>query len=332
MGLPAAKTQAKQNLIIYSKHNMKQKSRGFFLRGGGLAGLIFICLSSAACAGFGPLKNPPPSEEKPPSDRQEPREPQGNRPAAGCPKIRSKHWHGAAPCLKAGSPPLLLIHDIFAIAFDQRTRFPKWTAYHLDPPLVWGKLKERRDYTRDPLLPPGAGLSRQDYKGASRFLYDRGHFAPAGSFKGSRFAYQAQYLSNIVPQKRNLNQGPWRLLEESIRAFANQGHELKILAGPLYGSPSPGGGAGFGKSLAPWPELQGKTEQLPSGFWKMAAFKKKGRIRVCSFIMPQEVKSRSDRPKNHIVPRSKITKHTGLAFFEGAGAPIRDDCGFLPLK
>ena len=252
----------------------------------------------------------------------------GQNPGHGAP-VYSKHWYGAAPVRK-GQKSLLLIHDIFAISFDLRTRFPQWTAYHLDPSLTWGGLKERRDYKLDPYLPPGAGLERKDYKGISQFSYDRGHFAPLGSFKGSRFAYQAQYLSNIVPQKRNLNQGPWRILEESIRAFVNNGRELKVLTGPLYGN-SPYG-ANYGKTLAPWPALQGKAEQLPSGFWKMAAFRDRNRIKLCSFIMPQDVRSRKTPPKKYIVPRSQVEKHTGLVFFEGAGAAVRDDCGFLPLN
>lgn len=253
-----------------------------------------------------------------------------------CAAAHSKHWIGRAPCRKGGAGkikgrPPLIIYDIFAISFDLRTKFPEWAAYHLDPSLTWGGLKEKREYKAGPYLPPAGSLSRKDYRGAAQFGYDRGHFAPAGSFKGSRFAYQAQYLSNIVPQKRDLNQGPWRMLEESIRAFANNGHEVKVLTGPLYGSP-PAAGKSFGKKMPPWPELQGKAEQLPSGFWKMAAFQKGRRISVCSFVMPQEVKSRRSRPAKYTASLARVEKLSGLVFFEGARAAVRDDCSFLPLK
>ncbi len=285
----------------------------------------FLCLTAGGCAAL-PRPAPAPLKAK---EARHPAE------SGSCAAVYSKHWIGRAPCRKGearktrGSHPLI-IYDIFAMSFDLRTKFPEWAAYHLDPSLTWGGLKEKREYKAGPYLPPAGGLSRKDYQGAGRFGYDRGHFAPVGSFKGSRFAYQAQYLSNIVPQKRDLNQGPWRMLEESIRAFANNGNEVKVLTGPLYGSPP--AGKSFGKKMPPWPELQGKAEQLPSGFWKMAAFRKGGRISVCSFIMPQEVKSRRSRPKKYIASMASAQRLSGLVFFEGARAAVRDDCSFLPLK
>ena len=237
------------------------------------------------------------------------------------PHIYSHHWWGALPHSEN-----LLVHDIFIISFDSEKNFPDWVAYHLSPALVWGQLKAERKYKKDPLL--SSPLTYKDYAGASNCDgklkgrgYHKGHLAPLGSFKGSAFSYQAQYLSNIVPQKRNLNQGPWRILEEKIRAFVKKGKEVKILTGPLYET-----------SLAPcWKAAQGKITQIPSSFWKLITFKDKSRIKICGFVMPQEVSIRS-KPKKYIQSLSDISSQTGLSFFQNHKAEkIKESCSFLSL-
>ena len=241
--------------------------------------------------------------------------------------LYSKHWYGKQPFRETKKKNPLLIYDLFIISFDLETRFPDWVAYNLSPSILWGGLREKRDYKKDPYLSFKEGLRKEDYKGISSFAYDRGHFAPLGSFKGSVFAYQAQYLSNIVPQKRDLNQGPWRLLEEAVRRFSLKGHEVRVLTGPLYGNPSKG--KSYGKPVPPWPKLVGKISQLPSGFWKMLAFKEKSKIQVCSFVMPQKVRSRKTSPKKYISSLKDLKKYTGLIFFRGLKSSIKEDCGFL---
>ncbi|MDE0092857.1 MAG: DNA/RNA non-specific endonuclease [Oligoflexia bacterium] len=146
--------------------------------------------------------------------------------------LYSDHWWDSLPF--SGKKEALLIHDIFIVSFDLDKKFPAWIAYKLSPALVWGKLKAERKYVKDPLLSSGSSLVYKDWAGASncdgtvKQGYDKAHLAPLGSFKFSPFSYQAQYLTNIVPQRRNFNQGPWRYLEERVRAFVKKGNEVKI--------------------------------------------------------------------------------------------------------
>ena len=240
--------------------------------------------------------------------------------------IRSKHWFGSLPLPKDNKNPLL-IHDIFIISFDLEKKFPLWIAYHLSPALVWGNLKEERKYVLDPLLSPAQSLRFKDYKGASncdgkKLGYDKGHLAPLGSFKASPFAYQAQYLSNIVPQTRALNQGPWRKLEEQVRSFVKKGNEARILTGPLYGKK--------GKNKLPpcWKAAQGQLQELPHSYWKIIASRHKSRIKICSFLMPQNLKSLKIHPKKYIVPLEKIEQKMGLDLLH-TKKPILPDCQFL---
>ena len=236
------------------------------------------------------------------------------------PEIYSRHWVDL-PVYKAGQAAknILLIHDLFVLSFNPDKRLPDWMAYELSPPVVWGFLQEDRKWKSDPLLPAVLSLSARDYKGASKWGYDRGHLAPKGSFKGSVFAYQAQYVTNLVPQKRNLNQGPWRILEETVRRFVLNGHSVKILTGPLYGD----------KTLPVWPSAQGRLRQIPSGYWKIISLKEKGVLNICSFIMPQEISSRKTALKKYKVKEAEIEKHSQLLLFENYKGRIKESCKFL---
>ena len=235
-------------------------------------------------------------------------------------QIYSRHWEDL-PVYKTRpeTKNILLIHDLFVLSFNPDRRLPDWMAYELSPSVVWGALQEDRKWKPDPLLPSFLSLTAQNYKGASGWGYDRGHLAPKGSFKGSVFAYQAQYVTNLVPQKRNLNQGPWRVLEEAVRRFVLKGYSVKILTGPLYGH----------KTLPVWPSAQGRLRQIPSGYWKIVSLKEKGILNVCPFIMPQEISSRRTALKKYKTKEVEIEKHSQLLLFENYKGRVRENCKFL---
>lgn len=255
----------------------------------------------------------------------------------------SNHWFGKRPA--APSPgTIFLSHNILSISFNTARGFPDYAAYQLNPGIVFGQLKADRSLKADPLLQQALKtlprpvqrqpLSSKDYKGAAHFGYDRGHLAPKGSFKGSLYAFEAQYMSNIVPQSRDLNQGPWRVLEEKIRSFALQGHEVKVLAGPVYGSARQGQKA-YKKQLPPWPAAVGKISEAPSGFWKMILYKKGSKLKICSLLMSQDLNGlgRRARVKKFIVSLKDLLPYIPLQNPQKAagGRPGAETCKFLSL-
>ena len=249
--------------------------------------------------------------------------------------LYSHQWFDSLPWF-SGEENLLLIHHIFVISFNRMKGFPDWVAYELNSQLVWGELKAERVLKSDPLLekalrsfPFGKvkeSLTSKDYKGASSFGYDRGHLAPKGSFKGSLFAFEAQYMTNIVPQRRDLNQGPWRVLEERIREFVLRGNRVKVLTGPLYGEAS-NGKKPYQKPLPPWPKAQGKIFQVPTGFWKMVFKKEKSHLKVCAFLMPQDLEGRKTFPKKFIVKIKYLQEYIPLV--NRKVHRWKEDCRFL---
>ncbi len=62
--------------------------------------------------------------------------------------------------------------------------------------------------------------------------YDRGHMAPSADRTNSiADNLPLFYMSNIVPQAPDNNQGPWVQLEEYCRELARGGNELYIISG-----------------------------------------------------------------------------------------------------
>lgn len=241
----------------------------------------------------------------------------------------SRHWFGEIPTTlnktSKTSKTSLLIHDLFIISFDNNKKFARWIAYQLSPGIMQGHIVAKRNYVPDSFLSKDVSLSKRNYRGAAKFGYQRGHLAPVGSFKNSRFIYQAQYLSNIAPQKKGLNQGPWHKLEQAIRAFVTQGNEIKILTGLLYGDTSYG--QAYNSQARPlWPAVNGVIKILPSGFWKIVFFKAKNQVQVCSFLMPQEIKSKKSL-KKYVSSLAQLKKHTGLSLLKNV--KYQESCKFL---
>ena len=144
------------------------------------------------------------------------------------PEIHCKHFFKGYPF---GTPTSndLIIRDIYALSNNDQTKFADWVVYRLTMHEVEGNLDIKRKWKADPWLAENETLepspaSKEDYKGANKGIgVDRGHQAPLASFKGSRFASQSNMLSNITPQKKDMNQGCWKNLEDCL----------------LYTSPSP---------------------------------------------------------------------------------------------
>lgn len=109
-----------------------------------------------------------------------------------------------------------------------------WVAYEVDV-ANFGE-SPGRDWASDPFLPPDTTLEESDYKDASKepLDADRGHQAPLASFAGSRYWYELNYLSNITPQNKDLNQGAWKNLEDAERNAVSYRSSLFVITGPLY--------------------------------------------------------------------------------------------------
>jgi endonuclease G len=225
---------------------------------------------------------------------------------AQIPEIHCKQFIFGYP---TGTPASndLIIRDSYALSSNDTTKFADWVAYRLTPYEVTGTLDLDRKWRTDPWLEVNETLeatpsSADDYRKASDEDYDRGHLAPLASFKGSRDASQVDYYSNIVPQKKDLNEGSWQKLEQIERNIVCSGEMLWVMTGPLYES-----------QMAPLPQAD-EPHTVPSGFWKILVLLRGNGPWVAAFIFGQDT-PRDSPVAGHLVSVDEIEARSHLDFF-----------------
>lgn len=220
------------------------------------------------------------------------------------PEIHCKHWIYGYP---KGTPASndLIIRDCYAMSSNDETKFADWVAYRLDETTVTGDAQQTtRKWKADPWLDDSETLEPKDYKSAHAELKtDRGHQAPLAAFKGTDCWAETNFLSNITPQKSELNQGLWVKLEGKLRKLAET-ETVYVLTGPLYE-----------KEMLALPEAD-EPHKIPSGYWKIIAIndEQPNTINCAGFIFTQDT-PRTGNLINFVVNIDEIETRSKLDFF-----------------
>lgn len=197
----------------------------------------------------------------------------------------------------------LIVRQIYALSSNDDTKLAAWVAYLVTRETIGTSASLNRDWKSDPALDDSETLEKDDYKGAHKAIKtDRGHMAPLASFAGTVFWRDTNYLSNITPQRSELNQGSWLGLETAERELTWKQGEVWVLTGTLYEKPED-----------PLPGAD-EPHKVPSGFWKVVALENG---KMAGFIFDQEL----DRDANHcdqIQPLQEIERRSGLNLFPNA--------------
>jgi endonuclease G len=196
------------------------------------------------------------------------------------------------------NPVTRLVNTVFLVAYDEQRENPAWATYRIPGDRKYGTLPRPSRFSTDTRTK--ARVTHDNY---TRTGYDRGHMVPNLAI-ASRFGAKAQaetfLMSNIVPQKAGLNQGPWRLLEETIaETTAPHCTEIWVIVGPIYDGPTrklPSGSV------------------IPSAFFMIIADETAQGPRFQAFIMPQTT-TRGDNFRNYRTTVHDVQVRTGLDFF-----------------
>jgi endonuclease G len=204
----------------------------------------------------------------------------------------------------------IVVHHILILANNADTKFADWVAYRIARDTLGHHCA--RTWQRDPDIRADTTLAPDDFKGIREIQSDRGHQAPLASLCGSPYWPEADFLSNITPQRTNLNEGAWERLENAERSLIGRGFEqVYSVTGPL-----------FEREMAPLPHAHVKAE-VPSGYWKIVSVKdQEGVVRVAAFIMDQEI----GRETNYCstgVTVGEVERRTHLAFFTALASATR---------
>lgn len=192
----------------------------------------------------------------------------------------------------------LLNNDGYAVGYADALKNPLWVAYRLYDQKKLKEPGERPDrfLTDDRTF---AKVQSNDYTGSG---FDRGHLAPNYGIAlcyGREAQEQTFLMSNIVPQKRKLNAGPWKELE--MRAAVNypaRYQEVWVITGPVFG-------ARLTKTKGGVP--------IPEACYKIMIDETGGKLRAQAFLMPQDVPEGASLDR-FLASVDEIEKRTGIDF------------------
>ncbi|GGF93011.1 MULTISPECIES: DNA/RNA non-specific endonuclease [Cysteiniphilum] len=215
--------------------------------------------------------------------------------------------------LKYGNPISTNIYDIaktdqylcrdgYIVGYSYTTRQPVWVAYHLTGKSVKQTIKRHDDFRPDPAVPVRYQAQLSDYKNSG---YDRGHLAPYAAMDfNETSASQSFLLSNMSPQKPELNRIGWAQLEKDVRSWANLYKSLWVFDGPVF------------KKGKVHKTIGNNKVAVPDYFFKViyAPEKIKG-DKVIAFIMPNARVNKKDIAK-YRVSLKEVQERTGLKLFE----------------
>jgi endonuclease G, mitochondrial len=150
----------------------------------------------------------------------------------------SKHTTMGIPSPTSTSDPnnFLSVKSGYVLSYNSARKVANWVSWELNTSYL-GSIDRQDDFRPDNTLPanlPQAQLA--DYSGSG---YDRGHMCPSADRTLTVAANsQTFFLSNMVPQAANNNQGPWAAMENDLRTLARSGRELFIISGGTFSASS----------------------------------------------------------------------------------------------
>lgn len=202
------------------------------------------------------------------------------------------------PTLKNKQKEQIIKHEGYTVSYNADYRIANWVAYELTSREATSTKNERSNkFVSDPLV-KGATATNEDY---TRSGYDRGHLAPAGDMKWSAKAMRESfYLSNICPQKPNLNRGIWKDLEEQARLWAKENGSLLIVTGPVI--------------TDDLKRLGKNRVGIPKTFYKVICTIVNGKPEGVGFLFDNKDYGKTPL-KSMMLPIDRIEKVTGIDFF-----------------
>ncbi|HEY8225126.1 MAG TPA: DNA/RNA non-specific endonuclease, partial [Pyrinomonadaceae bacterium] len=153
----------------------------------------------------------------------------------------------------------LMLKDQYVLAYNCSRGTANWVSWHLDSSWL-GSAPRQDDFRADPAVPAGCyQVQGTDYSGSG---FDRGHMTPSADRTSTIPDNSATFfMTNMVPQAPNNNQGPWEELESFARVLVSQGNELYIISGPA-------GTGGVGRN-GPATLIAGGHVTVPHWTWKV---------------------------------------------------------------
>jgi endonuclease G len=251
-------------------------------------------------------------------------------PASSPTSIYGKNDEFGDPTAATTSNPndLLIVRPQYTLSYNESHGTPNWVAYELDARQIVVGQDRCNCFTADPLLPADKQILTADYTNGG---YDRGHMARSFDRTTSNLDNASTfYLTNIVPQQGDLNQGVWARFENQLGDSATKGgRAVYIVTGPLYS-----------RSHA-LTFLKGETKvAIPDSTWKVALIGPRNGVNpftsgnvqswddlagltILAVNMPNIAGVRNDSVSKYYTTVAKIEQATGFDFLTVLNSSLR---------
>ncbi len=179
-------------------------------------------------------------------------------PVSSPASIYAKNDEFGDPTPASNSNPndLLISRNQYVVSYNESRGTPNWVSYELDS-RQFGPQDRCNCFTADPNLPGDKQIFTSDYTNGG---FDRGHMTRSADRTTANVENATTfYLTNVVPQQADLNQGVWAQFEDFVGDSAEKGRAVYIITGPLYSKTH---GLTFLKN-------EGKVA-VPDSTWKIA--------------------------------------------------------------
>ncbi|MGK3965467.1 DNA/RNA non-specific endonuclease [Sorangium sp. So ce118] len=236
-----------------------------------------------------------PSRPSPSPGRASSSSPPKGAPPKGAPTARppalSPHLELGVPVrtgaraarAEAAADDHLMIKPQYALSYNRSRNVANWVSWRLDAASFGDAPRHRGKFLADSALPDGwYRVQHDDYTNSG---FDRGHMVRSEERTRNPDDNKATFLlTNILPQRHDLNAGPWLRLEEACQELAQKERRaLFLIAGGLFDE--------RGR-----PPTIGKDVAVPGAFFKVAVVLEPGQgpedigpsTRVIAAVMPNE--------------------------------------------
>lgn len=205
----------------------------------------------------------------------------------------------------------IMVNQGYLVGYSEDRRNPLWSAYLSSQGTTPG---EPYRFERTGFFFPDTRSSSAVNGNTFGDNYDRGHMTPNFAIArqyGSLAQLETFLMTNICPQKDDLNQGPWQRLEKFVVDVAQKLQHVYVISGPI-----------FGENPTLTKNGPERKIQIPNAFFMILVdtdreFAEKPTIKMMAYRFPQNTPRDADYTDRNLFGTTvnQIEAETKLDFF-----------------
>ena len=202
---------------------------------------------------------------------------------------------------------IIIKRSEFVYSFNRTTGFANWVLHRLGKDDFGPVPRFHGPFFKDSLLP--IDLPRPTNTDFENSGFDKGHAVRSEERTCNNEANRQTFvMSNVFPQRPELNRGPWLDCERWVEKMCKDStYEFWIVVGPVYE-----------KDKVEYLNKKTKMFPVPQWVFKVMLVKKPdGKLEKIAVLMPNINGIRKLDWKSYVVPLQKVEEVTGYKFFGG---------------